>query len=210
MWSFVTIFSCLLDVAWFPTFCLFILLLFVRLANWSCFRAGMLFVDRILYSSTYYPHNYGFIPSTMCEDGDALVRDAICGACSLCQFELRCSSWSINCPVFHTIIYRRTCTVSRVAKLLHQLHPRCGSDGPAVCSDYVIMSTTAATLAFPRCLRALSFEFQVICCQKTILLHPTACICPGRPGDFIIGVLHVLSCPRRHQTWFPLTGEHRL
>lgn len=35
--------------------------------------AGMLFVDRVLYSSTYYPHNYGFIPSTLCDDGDALV-----------------------------------------------------------------------------------------------------------------------------------------
>lgn len=35
---------------------------------------GMLFVDRVLYSSTFYPHNYGFIPRTLCEDGDALVR----------------------------------------------------------------------------------------------------------------------------------------
>lgn len=34
----------------------------------------MLFVDRVLYSSTFYPHNYGFIPRTLCEDGDALVR----------------------------------------------------------------------------------------------------------------------------------------
>lgn len=34
----------------------------------------MLFVDRVLYSSTNYPHNYGFIPQTLCDDGDALVR----------------------------------------------------------------------------------------------------------------------------------------
>ena len=29
-------------------------------------------VDRILYSSVVYPHNYGFIPRTLCEDNDPL------------------------------------------------------------------------------------------------------------------------------------------
>lgn len=33
---------------------------------------GMLRVDRILYSSVIYPANYGFVPQTLCEDGDAL------------------------------------------------------------------------------------------------------------------------------------------
>lgn len=33
---------------------------------------GMLFVDRILYSSVVYPHNYGFIPRTLCEDNDPI------------------------------------------------------------------------------------------------------------------------------------------
>jgi inorganic pyrophosphatase len=32
----------------------------------------MLFVDRILYSSVVYPHNYGFIPKTLCEDHDPI------------------------------------------------------------------------------------------------------------------------------------------
>ncbi|KAK1577435.1 hypothetical protein Q3G72_021732 [Acer saccharum] len=27
-------------------------------------------VDRVLYSSVVYPHNYGFIPLTLCEDND--------------------------------------------------------------------------------------------------------------------------------------------
>ncbi len=29
--------------------------------------AGLLLVDRVLYSSVVYPHNYGFIPRTYCE-----------------------------------------------------------------------------------------------------------------------------------------------
>lgn len=29
-------------------------------------------VNRVLYSSIVYPHNYGFIPRTLCEDGDPM------------------------------------------------------------------------------------------------------------------------------------------
>jgi inorganic pyrophosphatase len=35
-------------------------------------KTGALFLDRVLYSSEFYPFNYGFIPSTKAEDGDAL------------------------------------------------------------------------------------------------------------------------------------------
>jgi inorganic pyrophosphatase len=35
-------------------------------------ESGALFLDRVLYSSEFYPFNYGFIPSTKAEDGDAL------------------------------------------------------------------------------------------------------------------------------------------
>ncbi len=35
-------------------------------------ETGLCYVDRILYSSVVYPHNYGFIPKTLCEDGDPL------------------------------------------------------------------------------------------------------------------------------------------
>jgi inorganic pyrophosphatase len=35
-------------------------------------ETGALFLDRVLYSSDFYPFNYGFIPSTKAEDGDAL------------------------------------------------------------------------------------------------------------------------------------------
>lgn len=29
-------------------------------------------VDRVLYSSVVYPHNYGFIPRTLCDDEDPM------------------------------------------------------------------------------------------------------------------------------------------
>lgn len=34
--------------------------------------SGLLKLDRVLYSSVYYPANYGFIPRTLCEDRDPL------------------------------------------------------------------------------------------------------------------------------------------
>src|SRR5881628_1870370 len=33
---------------------------------------GLLRVDRVLHSAVHYPANYGFLPRTFCEDGDAL------------------------------------------------------------------------------------------------------------------------------------------
>src|SRR5215475_6878200 len=35
-------------------------------------KTGLLRLDRVLYSSVHYPANYGFIPQTYAEDGDAL------------------------------------------------------------------------------------------------------------------------------------------
>ena len=35
-------------------------------------QSGLLRLDRVLYASTYYPANYGFIPRTYCDDGDPL------------------------------------------------------------------------------------------------------------------------------------------
>lgn len=40
--------------------------------------SGALKLDRILYTSTHYPHNYGFIPKTFADDGDALDVLVIC------------------------------------------------------------------------------------------------------------------------------------
>jgi inorganic pyrophosphatase len=33
-------------------------------------EAGLMRLDRVLYSAVYYPANYGFIPRTFCDDGD--------------------------------------------------------------------------------------------------------------------------------------------
>jgi inorganic pyrophosphatase len=35
-------------------------------------ETGLLKLDRVLYTSTVYPANYGFIPKTLAEDGDPL------------------------------------------------------------------------------------------------------------------------------------------
>lgn len=45
-------------------------------------ETGLLRLDRVLYTSTHYPANYGFIPRTLAEDGDPL--DALI----LCQEEI--------------------------------------------------------------------------------------------------------------------------
>ena len=41
-------------------------------------ETGLLRLDRILYTSTHYPANYGFIPRTYAEDGDPLDVLVIC------------------------------------------------------------------------------------------------------------------------------------
>src|SRR5210317_605878 len=41
-------------------------------------KSGMLRLDRVLYSSMYYPANYGFIPRTYCDDKDPLDIVILC------------------------------------------------------------------------------------------------------------------------------------
>jgi inorganic pyrophosphatase len=40
--------------------------------------SGYLILDRILYTSTHYPENYGFIPKTLADDGDPLDVLILC------------------------------------------------------------------------------------------------------------------------------------
>ncbi|KAM7277515.1 hypothetical protein ACFE04_019381 [Oxalis oulophora] len=51
-------------------------------------KTGMIKVDRILYSSVVYPHNYGFVPRTLCEDNDpidvlVLMQEPVLPGCFL-------------------------------------------------------------------------------------------------------------------------------
>ena len=39
---------------------------------------GVMMLDRILHSSVVYPENYGFIPQTLCDDGDPLDILVMC------------------------------------------------------------------------------------------------------------------------------------
>jgi len=41
-------------------------------------ETGCLILDRILYTSTHYPTNYGFIPRTLADDGDPLDVLVLC------------------------------------------------------------------------------------------------------------------------------------
>jgi len=33
---------------------------------------GLLYLDRVLHSSVYYPGDYGYVPNTLCGDGDPI------------------------------------------------------------------------------------------------------------------------------------------
>ncbi len=41
-------------------------------------RSGLLRLDRVLYTATHYPANYGFIPRTYADDGDPLDVLVLC------------------------------------------------------------------------------------------------------------------------------------
>ena len=41
-------------------------------------KTGLLILNRILYTSTHYPANYGFIPHTLADDGDPLDVLVLC------------------------------------------------------------------------------------------------------------------------------------
>ena len=41
-------------------------------------ESGLLILDRVLYTSTHYPMNYGMIPRTLSEDGDPLDVLVLC------------------------------------------------------------------------------------------------------------------------------------
>ncbi len=52
---------------------------------------GLLRLDRVLYTSTHYPANYGFIPRTYASDGDPLDVLVLCSENILPMSLVRCS-----------------------------------------------------------------------------------------------------------------------
>ena len=56
----------------------------IEISKGSCCKyeldkyTGLLRLDRVLYTSTHYPANYGFIPRTYADDGDPLDVLVIC------------------------------------------------------------------------------------------------------------------------------------
>ena len=53
-------------------------------------ETGMLILNRVLYTSTHYPANYGFIPRTLSEDGDPLDVLVMCSESILNCSLVRC------------------------------------------------------------------------------------------------------------------------
>lgn len=53
-------------------------------------KTGMLKLDRVLYTSTHYPANYGFIPRTYAEDGDPLDVLVLCSESIFSMSIVRC------------------------------------------------------------------------------------------------------------------------
>ena len=53
-------------------------------------ETGLLVLDRILYTSTHYPANYGFIPRTLADDGDPMDVLVLCSEALLPHSLVRC------------------------------------------------------------------------------------------------------------------------
>lgn len=53
-------------------------------------ETGLLRLDRVLYTSTHYPANYGFIPRTYASDGDPLDVLVLCSENILPMSLIRC------------------------------------------------------------------------------------------------------------------------
>lgn len=53
-------------------------------------KTGLLILDRILYTSTHYPANYGFIPHTLADDNDPLDVLILCSESLLPMSLVKC------------------------------------------------------------------------------------------------------------------------
>ena len=71
-------------------------------------ETGLLKLDRVLYTSTVYPANYGFIPRTYADDGDPLDVLVLCGEtiypCTLvkCSLDEKIIAIPFGDPTYNT------------------------------------------------------------------------------------------------------------
>ena len=60
-------------------------------------ETGVLKLDRILYTSTHYPANYGFVPRSFAEDGDPLDVLVLCSEIIAPMSLVRCYPIGVIC-----------------------------------------------------------------------------------------------------------------
>ncbi len=53
-------------------------------------ETGLIIMDRVLYTATHYPMNYGFIPKTYCDDKDPLDVFVLCSESIKMNSLVRC------------------------------------------------------------------------------------------------------------------------
>ena len=82
-------------------------------------QTGALRLDRILYTSTHYPANYGFIPRTYADDGDPLDVLVLCSEpirpmrkFLRSHLATRCITDTMICPSFRYIFPTRSAIFS--------------------------------------------------------------------------------------------------
>lgn len=62
-------------------------------------ETGMLKLDRVLFTSTHYPANYGFIPRTFAEDGDPLDVLVLCSETIQPMTIVECKPIGVLCMI---------------------------------------------------------------------------------------------------------------
>ena len=69
-------------------------------------ETGMLMMDRVLYTSTHYPANYGFIPKTYADDHDPLDVLLLCSETLVPLSMVRCFPIGVIMILFLTVMRR--------------------------------------------------------------------------------------------------------
>ena len=77
-------------------------------------ETGLIKLDRILYTSTHYPANYGLIPRTYADDGDPLDVLVLCSETLYPMTLVRCYDLIINFFKFYKYLENKTTAVDEI------------------------------------------------------------------------------------------------